>query len=73
MIEALVNPWKFDEASELTEEKLETALSEAIKKIDKGLENFGDSFPAEASVNHVYEKIDNTGVGSLRFYADLRI
>lgn len=39
---------------ELKREKLEYALREALKKIDKFLPEFTDNFPEHASVNNVY-------------------
>lgn len=61
MMETIANRRKFTGATELTEEKLSIALAEAVKKIDKGIADFADSFPSEASVNNVYTKVDNTG------------
>lgn len=45
---------------ELTRECLTSALSEALKKIDKAIEDFGDGFPSPSSDRNVYRKIDNT-------------
>lgn len=48
---------------ELPREKLEYALSEAIKKIDFALPTFTDMFPSHASVNNVYSAETNFGGG----------
>ncbi len=45
---------------DLPREKLEYALSEAIKKIDFALPTFTDRFPSHASVNNVYTPDTNT-------------
>ena len=47
---------KFD----LSREKLEYALAEAIKKIDFALPSFKDFYPDHASVNNVYQPTTNT-------------
>jgi unsaturated chondroitin disaccharide hydrolase len=44
---------------EITREKLEYALSEAIRKIDYSLLTLGDKFPDECSKNNVYPAKDN--------------
>lgn len=44
---------------DLPREKLEYALSEALKKIDLGIENHGILFPKEASKNNVYGTTEN--------------
>ncbi len=43
----------------ISREKLEYALSEAVKKIDFALEGFGDKFPDASSKNNVYPTIEN--------------
>ena len=44
---------------ELSREKLEYALAEAVKKIDFALPTFTDKFPEHASVNNVYAAVEN--------------
>ena len=44
---------------EISREKLEYALGEALKKIDYSLATLGDKFPNECSKNNVYEAKDN--------------
>ena len=44
---------------ELSKEKLEYALAEAVKKIDFALPTFTDMFPEHASVNNVYAAVEN--------------
>ena len=48
---------------ELSKEKLEYALAEAIKKIDFALPTFTDKFPSHSSVNNVYSADDNDTTG----------
>ncbi|MBR2460716.1 MAG: glycoside hydrolase family 88 protein [Clostridia bacterium] len=45
---------------QLTRDKLEYALEEALKKIDFALPSFTDKFPTHSSVNNVYGAEDNT-------------
>lgn len=47
-------------SSELSREKLETALAQALIKIDKGIEDFDGLFPNEFSTDNVYPKVQNT-------------
>ena len=44
---------------DLPKEKLLYALGEAVKKIDYALPTFTEKFPEHASVNNVYEAVDN--------------
>ena len=44
---------------ELSREKVEYALKEALKKIDFALPQFTDKFPEHSSVNNVYAQVDN--------------
>ena len=46
---------------DLPREKLEYALSEALKKIDYGIEMHKGLFPQEFSKNNVYETVENRG------------
>ena len=57
-IPAIKDPKKYADF-ELSREKLEYALAEAIKKIDFALPQFTDKFPEHASVNNVYAQVDN--------------
>ena len=45
---------------EVPREKLLSALSLALKKIDRAIDCFGDKFPAPASRENIYGKIENT-------------
>ena len=58
--EPIKNIEKYNESGRLTADKLNSALSEALKKIDANLESFKTSFPSHASVNNVYEHDDNS-------------
>lgn len=53
----------FAKAAELTPEKLQSALSAALQRIDRGIERFGGkTFPAAATgAGYVYEATDNHG------------
>ncbi len=58
-IPEIKNPERFLGA-ELSREKLEYALGEAIKKIDYAMTTFGKDFAEHASVNNVYPTVDNS-------------
>lgn len=53
--EKINNPYIDIDYKDFDKTKLSSALSEALKKIDKGIIDFGDRFPASASKNLVYE------------------
>ena len=57
--EPIKNPEKYGKCAVLTKEKLQYALSEALKKIDGNLETFATMYPAHASVNNVYAAQEN--------------
>ena len=52
---------KFLKDSGYTEEKLNKAISEALKKIDYAMETLGDKFASHNSVNGVYLPVENDG------------
>ncbi len=52
----------------ISREKLEYALSEAIKKIDFALPQFTDKFPDSGSINNVYPAIDNDRTWTTGFW-----
>ena len=56
---------------ELSREKLEYALSEALKKIDFAIPTFTDKFPAPSSINNVYEPRENTGGWNTGFWTGI--
>lgn len=56
---------------ELTREKLEYALAEAIKKIDYALPTFTDKFPSHNSKNNVYSAVSNTGGWNTGFWTGI--
>jgi len=56
----------------LSREKLESAMSDALKKIDKMMEKHSDgSFPGASSVDGVYAKIENKGGWTQCFYTGM--
>lgn len=57
--------------SELSNKKLQNALNEALKKIDKGLEIFTDVFPSHASENNVYFTTKNDGGWNQGFWTGI--
>ncbi len=62
--QAIKDPAKYADF-DLPREKLEYALSEALKKIDIGLERFTpEAYPAATSKDYVYTRHGNTGWGS---------
>lgn len=48
------NKERFEDYTELTEEKLAGALKEAVDRVGIHMHEFEDGFPAEASVNNIY-------------------
>ena len=56
---------------ELKREKLEYALSEALKKIDFALPTFTDKFPDHASINNVYPAVENDGGWNTGFWTGI--
>ena len=46
-------------SSEISREKLEGALTDALAKIDRGIETFDGDFPCEYSVDNVYAATEN--------------
>ena len=56
---------------ELPREKLEYALSEALKKIDFALPVFTDKFPSHASTNNVYQAVENTSGWNTGFWTGI--
>lgn len=57
--ENIKNRQKYEAVSGLTKEKIESALRDALKVIDKNLEDFTTYFPSESSNNNIYEKWEN--------------
>ena len=57
-IPEIKNPEKYGDF-DLPREKLEYALGEALKKINYGIECFGDKFPVASSKNNVYAVTEN--------------
>ena len=60
IIPKIENPERFGDI-DLPREKLEFALNEALKKIDYGIEYFGELFPTESSKGNVYGRRRNDG------------
>jgi unsaturated chondroitin disaccharide hydrolase len=58
-IPEIKNPERYSDF-DLPREKLEYALSEALKKIDYAIPQFQGTFPSHASVNNVYQPSANT-------------
>ena len=58
-VPAIQDPKKYSEF-DLPHAKVEAALNEAYKKIDKLIEQVGYKFPNEYSKNNVYETVENT-------------
>ena len=57
--------------SNLTREKLESALCEALKKIDGAIPEFSDCFPSASSVDGVYSKSENDGGWTQSFWTGM--
>ena len=69
-IPEITSPERFTDF-DLPMSKLESALEEAKKKVDLGLECFGVDFPREYSVNNVYGKMGNTGGWGTGFWTGI--
>ncbi len=59
----LLNAEKYKNRSEYSREKLDMAISDAIKKVDLAMETLGDDFASHHSVNGVYFRKDNAEGG----------
>lgn len=62
---------KFLKDSGYTEEKLNKAISEALKKIDYAMETLGDKFASHNSVNGVYLPVENDGGWNCGFWTGM--
>ena len=69
-IPEIKNPERYTEI-DLPREKLEYALREALKKVDKGIETLGNMFPCEASRNNVYNRRGNDGGWGCGFWTGI--
>ncbi len=69
-IPKIQDPDKYEDL-ELPREKLEYALREALKKIDYGIECFGDKFPESASRGNVYGVMDNVSGWGTGFWTGI--
>ena len=56
---------------ELSREKLEYALAEALKKIDYALPQFTDRFPSHNSIDNVYYAVDNDSGWTTGFWTGI--
>ena len=56
---------------ELSKEKLQYALTEAVKKIDFAIPTFTDMFPDHASVNNVYKAVGNNNGWNTGFWTGI--
>lgn len=70
-IPEIKNPERFGDV-DLPREKLEYALSEALKKADKAIDYFGPTlFPTEYSKGNVYNKMENVGGWGCGFWTGI--
>ncbi len=51
----------FKSVPELTDEKIKTALSEALKKIEHNMKRFDKLFPSACTKNGIYDAVENNG------------
>lgn len=58
-LEQVKEPQRYLDAKPLSREELQKAFDEAKGKISKFMYDFTDKFPGSASVNNVYEQVDN--------------
>ena len=69
-IEGINNPEKYANF-DLPKEKLESALEEALKKIDYALPTFTDKYPAHNSENNVYPAVENNSGWNVGFWTGI--
>ena len=58
--EAIKNPERFLGEKKMTKEVLESALKDALKKIDKLWDDMNGLFPSETSKDNIYPAVENT-------------
>ena len=68
--DAIADPEKYADF-ELSREKLEYALSEALKKIDYALPTFTNKFPSHTSKNNVYSAVENNDGWNCGFWTGI--
>lgn len=69
-IPQIKNPERYSDFA-LSREKLQYALSEALKKIDYALECYKGQFPTEYSKNNIYSPTTNTGGWGTGFWTGI--
>ena len=70
VIPEIKNPERY-ESCELTREKLEGALADAIAKIDYALPTFTDRFPSHTGTDNVYAAVENTSGWNTGFWTGI--
>ena len=69
-IPQIASPERFADF-DLPKEKIEYALSEALKKIDMALPSFIDKFPSHSSQNNVYTQVENNSGWNTGFWSGI--
>ena len=67
----ITKPERFLGERKMTGETLDSALKEAIKKIDQLMEEMGDDFPSTHSENNIYPAMKNIGGWQQGFYCGM--
>lgn len=57
--EGIIDLLKFTKPSGYNKEKLKSAISAALKKVDYAIETLGDKFASHSSINNVYQPVLN--------------
>lgn len=68
---SIINPKRFLGEQKMTKEILEYAVKEALKKIDRLMEDMGDDFPSTHSENNVYPAMKNDSGWQQGFYSGM--
>lgn len=69
--EGICDLQKFTKPSGYNREKLNAAISEALKKVDYAMETLGDKFASHASINNVYQPVLNDGGWNTGFWTGI--
>lgn len=62
---------KFSKKSNFISKKLDSAISDALNKIDYMIKTLGEDFPEHSSVNNVYEVVKNDGGWNTGFWTGI--
>lgn len=69
--EEIINPSRYTDGKKMTKEVLESALADALKKLDKLWEDMNGKFPSETSIKNKYEIWENDKGWGTGFYTGM--